>query len=184
MIIGYARVSTVEQEAGFVDQIAALQRAGCEKIFQEQASAIGERAELEHALDFARQGDTFIVTKPDRLARSVADLCKIVERLSLKNVTLKIQSMNIDTSTPTGKLMLNLLGSIAQFERELMLERQRIGIAKAKEDGKYKGKPAYAVAKTDEIMELRASGMRVPDIAGVLGLGNSTVWRIIAQKTG
>jgi len=107
MIVGYARTSTIEQEAGFEAQLKQLKAAGCEKVFSEQVSAVATtREQLEAALDFVREGDSFIVTKLDRLARIVPHLCE-----------LEVLDQAIDTSTPTGRLMFNLLGSIAQFER-------------------------------------------------------------------
>lgn len=132
MLIGYARTSTVDQKAGFEAQLAELARAGCTKIFKEQVSAVGKRSELEAAIEFCRDGDCFIVCKLDRLARSMQHLQQIVAELERKKVALRILNLNLDSATPTGKLMLNLLGSIAQWEREMLLERQREGIAKAK----------------------------------------------------
>jgi DNA invertase Pin-like site-specific DNA recombinase len=137
MIVGYARTSTVEQIAGFEAQERELRAAGVERVFAEQISSVATRAQLEAALDFIRAGDVFIVTKIDRLARSVADLCAIVKRIESKGATLRILAINLDTATPTGKLMLNVLASVAQFEREVMLERQREGIAKAKGEVRY-----------------------------------------------
>ena len=102
-------------------------------------------------MDYLREGDTFVVTKLDRLARSVKDMVEITASLDEKGVALKILSIDLDTQTPTGKLMVNLLGSIAEFERELMLERQREGIAKAKSEGKYKGRKPTARAKANQI---------------------------------
>ncbi len=102
-------------------------------------SSVAARPELEAALDFVREGDVFVVTKLDRLARSVANLLEIVARLERKGVTLRILNLGLDTSTPTGKLMLTVMGGVAEFERSMMLERQREGIAKAKGEGRYKG---------------------------------------------
>ena len=107
-------------------------------------SSVAQRPQLEAALDYLRDGDVLVITKLDRLARSVADLVAIGERLEAKGVALKVLDQAIDTSTPTGRLMFNMLGSIAQFERELMLERQREGIARAKAAGKYKGRKPTA----------------------------------------
>ena len=140
MKIGYARTSTIDQEAGFDAQLRDLGAAGCEKMFAEKVSAVAQREQMALALDYCRAGDVLIVTRLDRLARSVADLCTILAQLQDKGASLKVLNMDLDTGTPTGKLILNLLGSIAQFERELTLERQREGIAKAKADGKYKGR--------------------------------------------
>src|SRR5437763_17008597 len=118
MIIGYARTSTVEQDAGLEAQERDLRTAGVEKVFTEQLSAVdSNRPALAAALDFSREGDVFVVTKIDRLARSVADLLVVVDKLTAKGVALKILSMGVDTSTPTGKLMVSVLGAVAEFER-------------------------------------------------------------------
>src|SRR5277367_1124435 len=111
MLIGYARVSTVEQDAGFEAQERDLKAAGVQKMFSERTSAVGQRKALEEALDFAREGDAIVVTKLDRLARSVADLVRIVERLTKKGVGLRILAMGVDTATPTGTLVVNVLGA-------------------------------------------------------------------------
>ncbi len=153
-MVGYARTSTLDQEAGFEAQIRDLEAVGCQKVFKEQVSAIGERRQLGAALDYIREGDTIVVTKLDRLARSTRHLGEIVDALKTKSAELRILDLNIDTGTPTGKLILNLLGSVAEFERAMMLERQREGIAKAKAEGKYKGRKATARAKTDQILAL------------------------------
>src|SRR3954447_16853576 len=142
MHIGYARTSTAEQEAGLEAQERDLRAAGCQKVFSEQVSSVARRERLEAALDYVREGDTLIVTRPDRLARSTADLLAIVGRLEAKSVGLTILSMGgqrIDTANATGRLMLTMLGAVAAFERDLMLERQREGIAKAKAAGRYRG---------------------------------------------
>src|SRR5262249_32531623 len=140
MIVGYARTSTTEQIAGLEAQHRDLSAAGCERIWQEHVSSVAERPELAALLDYVRDGDVFVVTKLDRRARSVANLGQIVERLERKGVTLRILGMGLDTSTATGKLMLNVIGAVAQFEREMMLERQRDGIAAARAAGKYRGR--------------------------------------------
>ena len=180
MQVGYARASTIDQEAGFQAQLKALTAAGCEKVFSEQVSSVAQRPQLEAALDYLREGDALVVTKLDRLARSVAHLVAIGERLDSKGVTLKVLDQAIDTSTPTGRLMFNMLGSIAQFERELMLERQREGIAKAKAAGKYKGRKPTAKAKTPEIKRLMAHGIGPTAIARQLGISRASVYRFLA----
>ena len=134
---------------------------------------------MEAALDFIRTGDVFVVTKLDRLARSVADLCAIVKRIEAKGASLRIPAMNLDTSTPTGRLMLNIIGSVAQFEREVMLERQREGIAKAKGEGKYKGRAPTARAKADDVRRLAAEGKTREAIAESLDIGVASVYRIL-----
>ena len=154
MLIGYARTSTTEQQAGLAAQERRLRAQGVEKLFTEQTSSVGERKALEDAIDFCREADTLVVTKLDRLARSVTHLGQLVNRLEAKKVSLRILGMGVDTATPTGRLMVNLLGSIAQFEREVMLERQREGIARAKAEGKYKGRAPTARSKSNQIIRL------------------------------
>ena len=165
MIIGYARTSTSDQTAGFEAQLAELGKTGAERLFTEQISAVAERKVLEEALDFCREGDTFVVAKLDRLARSVIHLAQIVERLQRKKVSLRILNLNLDTSTPTGKLMINLLGSIAEFERAIMLERQRDGIAAAKKQGKYRGRAPTARRKAPQVLQLIADGHSITEVA-------------------
>lgn len=184
MIIGYARTSTVEQVAGFEAQHAELKTAGAEKVFKEQVSSVdvAARHELDKAIDWAREGDVFMVTKLDRLARSVAHLMEIMSRLEKKRVALRILNLGIDTSTSTGKLMLTMLGGVAEFERNIMLERQREGIAKAKADGKYKGRKPTARAKADEIVALRQAGCGATEISKRLGIGRNSVYRILDEQ--
>jgi DNA invertase Pin-like site-specific DNA recombinase len=181
MLVGYARTSTVEQEAGLEAQLWDLKAHGCEEIFSEQVSSVQHRDELEKALRFIRKGDTLVVTKLDRLARSVMDLLTIQKRIEQKEANLSILNMNLDTKTPTGRLMLTLIGSIAQFEREIMLERQREGIAKAKAEGKYKGRAATARAKAQQVVDLRRSGKGATEIAQETGIGRASVYRILAE---
>jgi DNA invertase Pin-like site-specific DNA recombinase len=138
-------------------------------------SSIAQRPQLEAALDYLRDGDVLVITKLDRLARSVAHLVAIGGQLESKGVGLKVLEQAIDTSTPTGRLMFNMLGSIAQFERELMLERQREGIARAKAEGKYKGRKPTAKAKTPEIKRLMADGIGATAIARQLGISRASV---------
>src|SRR5580704_2190788 len=115
MIVGYARTSTVEQKAGFETQVKELEDAKCEKIFKEQVSSVAERAQLQAAMDFVREGDTFTVTRIDRLARSISNLLEIIDALQKKQVAVKILNLGMDTKTPTGKLILTMLGAVAEF---------------------------------------------------------------------
>lgn len=182
MRIGYARTSTAEQEAGLEAQAVQLKAAGCERVFAEQVSSMAKaRPALEEAMSFVREGDEFVVAKPDRLARSVADLLAIEGRLRTAGVRLRVLSMDLDTTTPTGKLTLQVLGAVAEFERALMLERQREGIAKAKADGKYKGRAPTARAKADEVLSLHKGGIRPTEIAQRLGIGRASVYRVLAE---
>lgn len=180
MIVGYARTSTVDQVAGFEAQAKELSAAGCEKVFQEQISSVAVRLQLQSALEFVREGDVFVVTKLDRLARSVADLMGILQTLERKRVAVRILNLGMDTQTPTGKLMLAVLGGVAQFEREMMLERQREGVAKAKLAGKYRGRKPIAPERRQEVLRLAAQGTPKKRIARQLGLGEATVYRILA----
>jgi DNA invertase Pin-like site-specific DNA recombinase len=179
MLIGYARTSTLDQDAGLEAQLRDLQALGCQKVFQEQTSSIGTRPQLDAAIDFAREGDTFVVTKLDRLARSVTHLGGVVGQLKGKGVALRILDPGIDTSSATGELVLNLMASIAQFERSMMLERQREGIAKAKGENKYKGRKPTARAKANEVKKLHAQGLSMARIAQQLGIGKGSVHRAL-----
>lgn len=186
-VIGYGRTSTSDQLAGLEAQKRDLAAAGCQKIFAEQASAAGQRVQLEAALDWLREGDLLVVTKMDRLARSVAELLAIVARLEAKGVGLLVLSMGgqaVDTRSATGKLTLVMLGAVAEFERTLMLERQKEGIAKAKDEGKYRGRKPTARAKAAEVLALH--GQKVPgaEIARRLGIGVASVFRIIRTARG
>ena len=178
MLVGYARTSTTQQKYSLEAQIESLNAAGCEKIFSEQVSAVSsDRDEFEAALEFVREGDVLVVCKLDRFARSIRDLTKQIDRLQAKKVSLKILDIALDSSTSTGKLMLNLLGSIAEFERELLLERQAAGIAKAKAEGKFKGRKATARTKQPEIQDLLNSGFKPKEVADQLGIGIASVYR-------
>jgi len=182
MIIGYARTSTLDQVAGFEAQLRDLEKSGCEQVYQEQTSSIGKRDELDKALNFIRKGDTLIVTKLDRLARSVKHLGEIIDLIKDKEADLKILDLGFDTTTPTGELILNVLGSVAQFERQMMLERQREGIAKAKAEGKYKGRKPTARAKSEQIITMRSQAMKNKDIANELKIGIASVYRILKEE--
>ena len=142
---------------------------------------MGQRDQLAAALDFIRDGDSLVVTKLDRLARSTRHLGEIVETLKEKSADLQIIDLGIDTSTPTGALVLNLLGSVAEFERAMMLERQREGIAKAKAEGRYKGRKPTARAKTDDVLAMKKDGKGPTEIASALGIGRASVYRILNE---
>lgn len=177
--IGYARVSTTGQSLDA--QLAAL--SGCDKVFQEKVSgAKDDRPQLMLMLEFVREGDSVVVTKLDRLARNTRHLLEIAEFLAKKSVTLKIQNLGIDTGTPTGKLMLTMVGAIATFERELMLERQAEGIALAKQKGKYQGRKPTAMTRQEDVLALLAKGIRKAEIARQTGISLSSVRRIITKQ--
>ena len=177
--VGYARTSTLEQQAGLDAQTRDLTAVGCDKIFSEQVSAVSKRPQLEAALDFIREGDTLTVTKLDRLARSTQDLLDIADRVKAKKADLSILNLGADTSTATGKLIFTIIGAVGAFERELMLERQREGIAKAKAEGRYRGRQPTARAREAEVKALKADGVRPVDIARRLGIGRASVYRIL-----
>ena len=182
MIVGYARTSTLDQQAGLEAQLRDLEAVGAERIYNEQTSSIGQRTALADALAFCRAGDTFTVTKLDRLARSITNLWDIVGQLEEKGIALRILNLGLDTSTPTGKLMLTVMGGVAEFERSMMLERQREGIAKAKAEGRYKGRKPTARAKAAEVTALSSSGMSLQAIANQLGIGKASVHRLLHQS--
>ena len=175
-LLGYARVSTVGQSLD--TQLQAL--ADCNTIFQEKVSgARDDRPQLALLLDVVCEGDVVIVTKLDRLARNTRHLLEISEHLQHKRVALRILNLGINTSTPTGKLMLTMIGAIATFERELMLERQAEGIELAKQRGVYKGRKPTAMAKREEVLALIAQGLTKAEIARQVGISRSSVQRII-----
>jgi len=182
MNIGYARTSTADQVAGLEAQLEELLAANCEKIFQEQVSSTAIRAELQAAIAFIREGDVLVVTKIDRLARSVSDLLTIIHTLERKKVGIRILNLGMETQTPTGKLMLTVLAGVAQFEREIMLERQREGVAKAKALGKYKGRKPISFNRRQEVIRLLTDGMSKIGIARQLGIGEATVYRILKME--
>lgn len=175
-LVGYARVSTVGQSLD--TQLQAL--AECNKIFKEKVSgAKNDRPQLALLLNFVREGDVVMVTKLDRLARNTRHLLEISEHLQSKRVALRIVNLGINTSTPTGKLMLTMIGAIATFERELMLERQAEGIELAKLRGVYKGRKPTAMAKGDEVLALAEQGLTKVEIARQMGISLSSVQRIL-----
>ncbi len=184
-LVGYARTSTTDQEAGLDAQLRDLQAAGCTKIFREQVSSVSDRAQLERALEYLRGGDTLVVCKVDRLARSTVGLWDIVKRLEAVDDggaglrVLNLGGETVDTKSATGKLILTIFSGFAQFEREMMLERQREGIAKAKIEGRYKGRKPTARAKAEDAVRLFKSGRTVSQAAEELGIGRGSVYRAL-----
>jgi DNA invertase Pin-like site-specific DNA recombinase len=184
MNFGYARTSTADQTAGLDAQIAALEAAGCKRIYREHASAVGGREQFERLMERLEEGDTLTVTKMDRLARNVRQLLTIVEELEARQVALRILDFNggvVDTKTPTGKLMLQMFGAFAEFERSVMLERQRIGIDAAKGDKvKYPGRQPTAMRQREKVKDLDTQGMTRAKIAATLGISERSVYRALA----
>jgi DNA invertase Pin-like site-specific DNA recombinase len=176
-VYGYARVSTGEQSVDI--QRDALKAAGCELVRAEKVTGTSRhgRHELDTLLQFLRPGDTLMVTRVDRLARSIRDLQNLVHDLKVRNITLKATEQPIDTSTAAGKCFLDMLGVFAEFETNLRKERQAEGIAKAKDEGRYKGrKPTVDVA---EVRRLKAAGLGATDIADRLGIARTSVYRTL-----
>lgn len=187
ILVGYARTSTTEQRAGLEAQLRDLQNTGCAKIFQEQVSSIGERAQLEAVLQYVREGDTIVVTKLDRLARSARGLNELVDTLERKGVALRILNFGggpVDTRGAAGRLMLNVFAAFAQFELEIMKERQREGIAAAKAAGKYRGRKPTARAKAAEALRLIGEGKRISEVAKILQVGRASVYRALHEAHG
>lgn len=184
MLVGYCRTSTAEQVAGLEAQRAQLAELPCSKLFVEQVSSMADRPQLSAALDFVREGDSLVVTKLDRLARSTTDLLNIVQRLDSKGVALRILDFGgsaVDTQSPSGRFLLTMFGAMAQFEREIMLQRQREGIAAAKALGKYKGRKPTAREKATEVRRLHSANIGPTEIAKRLGIGRASVYRILSE---
>jgi len=151
----------------------------------EQTSSVAAREQLTAALEFAREGDTLVVTRLDRLARSTTDLLSIVAILERKGVALRVLDFGgaeMDTKSPSGRMLLTMFAAVAEFERGIMLERQRAGIAKAKAEGRYRGRAPTARAKLAAIRELRAAGMGASEIAAKLNVGRASVYRLLAEE--
>ena len=176
-IIGYARVSTTDQNLSI--QEAALGAAGCDVIRAEKQSGTSTqgRAELRTVLDFIGKGDVLMVTRVDRLARSIGDLQDIVRTIKAKGASLRATEQPIDTSTAAGKCFLDMLGVFAEFETNLRRERQIEGIAKAKAAGVYKGRPASIDAA--QVREMKAQGLGPSEIARALKIGRASVYRVL-----
>lgn len=178
-IYGYARVSTTDQDLTI--QLELLTKAGCTIVRQEKVSGTSRngRQELDTLMQFMQAGDTLMVTRVDRLARSIGDLQDIVRELKAKGVSLKVTEQPIDTSTAAGKAFLDMLGVFAEFETNLRKERQLEGIAKAKAAGVYKGrKPSIDVEK---VREMYSAGIGATEIAKTLGIGRASVYRTIGE---
>ena len=182
MLIGYARTSTVDQQAGFDAQLVELETYGCERIFKEQVSAVASRGELDTAIDMLRDGDKLVVTKLDRLARNVMHMGELLQQIEAKGaglVILSLGSETVDTTTATGKLILNMMVSVAQFEREMMKERQAEGIKRAQAEGKYKGRVPKAMRQADKVKALVAAGVDKLKIQEQLGMSKASYYRCL-----
>lgn len=183
MLIGYARVSTIEQNADL--QHRALAAAGVERTFTDQgvSGSRASRPELDRCLDTLREGDTLVVWRLDRLARSLRNLLDLVEVLSQRGVHLRSLTESIDTSSASGRLVLSVFGALAEFERELIRERTSAGLEAARARGAKIGRPA-AVTR-DQLSQARtlvSAGHRVGDVAKTLGVGRSTLYRALRDE--
>jgi DNA invertase Pin-like site-specific DNA recombinase len=185
MEYGYARTSTSDQIAGLDDQIAKLEAAGCKRIYKEHVSgAAHHREQLDRVLDRIEEGDRLTVARMDRLARDVRQLLTIAEELNKRGASLRILDFNgetVDTKSSTGMLLLTVFGAFAAFERNVMLERQRPGIEKAKTEGKYKGRVPTAMRQADRIRAMDADGMTRTAIADALKISERSVYRALAS---
>ncbi len=180
-LIGYARVSTIGQSLDV--QLDRLSGYGCGKIYQEKRSGTtADRPELKAVLDYVRDGDTLVITKLDRLARSTFHLTQIAEGLKDKGVELVVVDQNIDTSTPTGKLLFNMLASIAEFETEIRKERQMEGISKAKSKGvKFGAKPKLTDGEVEEMRKKRSKGVLIKNLMKEYGLSKASIYRLLQK---
>lgn len=182
-VVGYARVSSVGQSLEV--QQEALRDAGCDKVFAEKRSGTTQegRQELHKALEYVREGDVFVVTRIDRLARSVSDLSEVIAILTSKGVSFRaLQQGEFDTTAATGRLFLTMLGAFAEFETSLRRERQMEGIAKAKAEGRYRGRPV--TVDRAAIRQLHGEGVRPIYIARRLGVARSTVYEALKGEDG
>lgn len=178
-LVGYARVSTIDQNLDI--QLEALKGAGCKKIFSEKKSGTSkkDRTALDECMEYIREGDTLVVTRIDRLTRSILDLQTLLRCLKEKAIHLKALEQPVDTSNASGKFFLDMLGVFAEFETNLRRERQLEGIERAKREGKYKGRKPTARTKTDDVMELINQGFTRTAIAKKLNMGIASVYRIL-----
>lgn len=181
-LVGYARVSSVGQSLEV--QEAKLNAAGCEEIFQEKRSGLDTaRPKLEECLRYLRKGDTLVISRIDRLARSAEHLLALVRELEGKGVTLKVLDQSIDTGDAAGRAFLGMLAVFAQFETDIRKERQMDGIAKAKEKGvKFGRKPVLSAEQEGEARQLRADGWPLQRIADHLGVSKGLVHKVTSRE--
>jgi DNA invertase Pin-like site-specific DNA recombinase len=184
MLIGYARVSTDDQDTA--SQTNALRAAGCERIFEERASGgRWDRPELHRLLDHLRPGDVVAVWKLDRLSRSLRDVLTIMERLAAAQVGFRSLTEAIDTTTPAGRMMMQMIGAFAEFERAMIRERTRAGLAAARKAGRIGGRPPKLTqAQRDEIRRMVVEGGKTAaDAARLFSVHPATVGRLLAAAT-
>lgn len=181
MLIGYARVSTLDQSLGM--QLDALGQAGCDKIYSDTTSgARSERPGLREALDYLREGDCLVVWRLDRLGRSLRHLIETVTALDRRGVLFRSLTESIDTTTPSGRLVFHLFGALAEFERELIRERVRAGVAAARARGRCGGRPRKLSQRQAELARtmLADPTTTITEVARALGVSRSTLYRALA----
>jgi DNA invertase Pin-like site-specific DNA recombinase len=186
-IYGYARTSTLEQVAGLADQIAKLKGAGCtdQTIYREQISSVKmeDRVEFAKVLRALTTGDVLVFSSLSRAARSMVHMVEIEAAVARAGATIRILDLAIDTATSSGRLTFNLFASIAQFERENMLERQKVGIAAAKQRGAYTGRAPTAQAKSPKVLALLGKGLTKQEVADACSIGIASVYRILKASS-
>ncbi|MBD2749306.1 recombinase family protein [Microvirga sp. BT688] len=182
MLIGLARASLLNVIAGLEEQKRDLLSAGVEKLFCEQTTSVRARPQLEAAIEFAREGDTLTVTDLSGLGQSVADVVAVQRRLADKGVHLRVLNLGLDTRYDTGQVIMDTMLTISQFEKQIILERWREGIARAKTEGKFKGRTPTAFAKADEVKRLAATGLAKCKIAQQVGISKRSVFRILSDR--
>jgi DNA invertase Pin-like site-specific DNA recombinase len=180
-VVGYARVSSIGQSL----EVQQAKLKHCDKIFEEKRSGTSthNRPALEQCLNYLREGDTLVITKLDRLARSTLDLTKIADQLNREEIELVVLDQNIDTKTPTGKLLFTMLGAIAEFENEIRKERVAEGVAKAKDRGvKFGPKDKLTPDQKQEMRQKRAEGVLIKDLMSQYGISKASVYRLLSDS--
>lgn len=183
MLIGYARVSTAEQSTDL--QLDALHAAHVEQVFVDEgvSGSVSSRPELDRCLSMLRPGDTLVVWRLDRLARSLKNLLELVESLSQRGIHLRSLTESIDTSSASGRLILSVFGALAEFERALIIERTQAGLAAARSRGARIGRPsAMSTGQIEQARTLVSAGHRVSEVARTLGVGRSTLYRVLGES--
>ena len=182
MLIGYARVSTQVQDNAI--QIEALKKSGCEMIFEEVISGgRWDRPKLQELLNYIRKGDTVVVWKLDRLSRSLKDLLFIMEQIETKEAGFKSLTESIDTTTSAGKMMMQMVGVFAEFERNMLKERTQKGLEYAKGQGRVGGrKPKLKTIQIQEIIQLHAAGKSVPELSQLFNVHQATIYRLLKKE--
>ena len=182
LLVGYARTSTFDQIAGFEAQRRDLEAAGCKKIFAEQVSSVAERGATQGRHRLPPRGRCARRHEAGSVGAFNAPPPRHRGQVKQRKASLRVLGMNLDTDTATGRMMLQVLGAVAEHERAAMLERQREGIAKAKAEGKYRGRARTAMAKAGEVEKLLAAGVNPTEVARKLGIGRSSVYRAMRER--